>query len=472
MWTHPDFEAVAALFSARTGIPIPVDRQPYVEAGIRRAMSRAHATCIEAFRKLVMSEPLALDEVIRELAVGETYFFRELGHFEFVRRTVLPDVVRRMGVSHVLRAWSAGCSTGEEPYSLAMLFDEEKIASRTSVLGTDISRRALEIARSGAYRPWSLRGEGAELSRRYLRFDGARWHVPPRIRARVDFRLLNLVIDAYTSTASGVWEMDLVFCRNVWIYFADETIAFVAQKLAESLRDGGYLVAGPSDPLLGRYASLETIVRTEGVFYRRKLPARVAMPARKSEPLAPPPEPRPEQRSEVRSVEPADVVAAASSAFARGDYREAASLTGDATLGVDGRLAHVRALSNVEPAEAERACAKAVHSFPLSVELRYLHASLLFGLGRDAGAEQAVRRALFLDRSLIVGHALLGAILKRRGESEASRRSFRNAYRICATLPPDASVPLTDGETVAMLGHAVASELAWFANGEGEEAAS
>lgn len=156
--------------------------------------------------------------------------------------------------------------------------------------------------------------------------------------------------------------------------------------------------------------------------------------------------------------------------MALGDYQRAAEMTWDPTLGAAICVLHVRALSNVDAARAEVACEGAVTMYPLSTELRYLHAMLLLGLGRDAEAEQAARRALYLERSLAAGHALLGTILKRRGDLDGARRSFRNAYRICAAMPPDARIPLAEGECAGTMARAVASELAWLA--AGEEAAS
>jgi chemotaxis protein methyltransferase CheR len=494
MWTHPDFEAVAGLFSARTGITILEERHPYIEAGIRRAMARAHVGEIATYRAMVSAEAEALDDVIRELAIGETYFFREPGHFAFVRRAVLPDVLRRRGERHVLRAWSAGCSTGEEPYSLAMTLEAERLGDRARILATDVSRRALELAQEGVYRPWSLRGDGAAEARPWLRRDGVHYRLDERIKERVSFRVLSLVDDDYPSPQSGVWGMDLVFCRNVLIYFSRATVAEVARRLCDSLADGGWLITGPSDPPLTSHAPLEAVVAPEGVFYRRKAeivsigtpaprssPEREAAtssrasapPSRTSEDRAPraqsttPPEGRRARfmraSEHPRAPDAEALIAEAEAAIAAGDYRRAADLTWDPTLGCTVAAVHVRALSNLDTTEAERACASASATFPLCVELRHLHASLLLSLGSVAQAEQACRRALYLDRSLAVLHALLGTILKQQGDLEGARRSFRNAYRIAAAMPPDAPLPLCEDEVAAGFSRAVAAELSSLA---------
>jgi len=443
MWTHPDLEAVATLFTARTGIPITAQRQPYVEAGIRRAMLRLKVTDIPTLRERVAANPEALDEIIKELAVGETYFFREPSHFEFVRRRFLPELFEGRGEEHVVRAWSAGCSTGEEPYSLAILFEDQGIAGRSKILASDVSRPAIEMARLGTYRSWSLRGEGAAQARPFLTFHDARWHLDERIKERVEFRLLNLVADPFPSHVSGVWEMDLIFCRNVLIYFSRETIGHVAKKLAESLAPGGVLVTGPSDPLLANLAPLEAFMAKEGVFYRRRELAMAAV-ATNLRPHTLPCTPAIVE-SPGRVVEPAP----------------RASEKGKATEAMMVR--DVRELGNLDVEEAAVACEKALALYPLSTELRYLHAHLLLSLGQTQEAEREARRVLYLDRTLAVGHALLGTILKRRGDLEAARRSFRNAWRICAAMPAEAEVPLADGESAGILGGAAASEVSLLA---------
>src|SRR5438552_3141063 len=167
-WTQPACEAIIRLLGQRTGLYFPESRHDSVEAGIRRAMSRAGLTDLIRYRNLLERDAGALDDLIVELTVGETYFFREPAQFDFIRAEVLPDVQRRRGPEHGVRVWSAGCATGEEAYSLAILLAEEGLAGRAFLLATDISRAALAQAHRAAYRDWSLRGEGADRARPYL----------------------------------------------------------------------------------------------------------------------------------------------------------------------------------------------------------------------------------------------------------------------------------------------------------------
>src|SRR6185312_11013116 len=131
------------------------------------------------------------------------------------------------------RAWSAGASTGEEPYSIAIALREKGVAG--DVLGTDISRARLADARHATYRRWSFRGVPEATIAKYFKQRGDLFTLAPALRHDVEFRYLNLASDCYPAMSSGVWGMDVIFCRNVLIYFDRETIAHVAKNLIESI---------------------------------------------------------------------------------------------------------------------------------------------------------------------------------------------------------------------------------------------
>ena len=245
-------------------------------------MTKAGVADPSAYAAVLAHDPEALDGLLAELTVGETYFFRDPAQFEFIRAEILPEIRRRRGAEHVLRTWCAGCASGEEPYSLAVVCHEAALADRSHILATDISRRALTNARKARYREWSLRGDGAHRVRPYLtraagesadprqgRYSQAEYQMDERIRRLVAFEYLNLALDVYPSTITGTRDLDLILCRNVLIYFDRATVLEVAQRFFESLAPGGWLVTGASDPPLRELAPLATVVTNSGVFYRR-----------------------------------------------------------------------------------------------------------------------------------------------------------------------------------------------------------
>lgn len=474
-WTEPAFEAVARLLGARTGLAFAPGRCGDAEAGIRRAMARARVADAGRYLALLEAAELTLDDLITELTVGETYFFREPAQFELIRREVIPDVLRRRGQGHALRVWSAGCASGEEAYSLAIVVEEAGLAGRAHILGTDILRGALARAREASYGTWSLRGVDDGVTHRYFRQTHDRRLLDERISKRVAFEFLNLARDAYPSLATGAWGMDLILCRNVLIYFDRETIARVARGLHATLADGGWLLTGPSDPPLADEAPYETVVTPAGVFYRRTgARGRLFMPSRELPPAwSPPAMPVMALEQGAVAVPPREklvtpepeaargVLAQARAALAEGDYDRVLELAQSSEADAAAATLRLQALANQAGSEeAAKAAATEAQRHPLAAELHFLHAILLLDLGHDEAAERAIKRALYLDRSLAVAHFLLGSILRRLGNAEGARRAYENARDLARARPAEEPLALGDGERAGRLVEATTAELA------------
>jgi len=450
------FEAILGLVEQRTGLVIPPSRRKPAEDAIRKAMAVRRLT--EPATYLAhLDEAAVLDELANEITIHETYFFRDVHQFDAIARTILPEVIGRRGPDHVLRIWSAGCATGEEPYSLAMLLDQERLGGRARVLGTDLARRALEQARRGRYSDWSLRGPGAVRAKPYLAPQGTGWEVIPRIRELVDLAYVNLATDRYPSLAEGLWGMDLIVCRNVLIYFGERTIAAVARRLHATLAEGGWLVLGASDPLLSAHADFETVVLDGAVALRRRIGSVAA--SRGPEPIevhradtiraAESPASMPTSSAPAsRTVEPPATSAP------RGVIREAVVAT------ATGAAAAVRALADVDERSAEQACVAALAVDPMCAELHHVRAILLLARGRLAEAREAARRAIYLVPDLAVGHFVLATIAARQADRARARGAFRHAAELAGARPADEPVALGDGETAGRFRDAAVAQLA------------
>lgn len=479
-WTDPAYEGVAELLCARTGLTFTPNRLRDAEVGIGRAMTRAGITEVARYLHLLQTERVPLDDLIVELTVGETYFFREPAQFEFIRQEVVPEIQHHGAPDRLIRVWSAGCASGEEAYSLAILFEEEGLAERASILATDISRTALAKARAGAYGRWSLRGDQHALAERYFRRRGDQLVLGERFRGRVAFEHLNLALDTYPSFATGAWGMDLILCRNVLIYFNRETIRRVACRLLECLAGGGWLITGPSDPALSDDAPYETVVTPAGVFYRHRARTQSSPFAPRSvirgspaQTAAPPPVHVTSSQELVLSsvvkepglegapgTEP-DSLAEARDAFAKGEYARVVESTSGLSADPAACALRVRALANLgDLSGAETTAMKAVADHPLATELHFLRAVLLVSLGRDDEAAKASRRATYLDRSLAIAHFTLGSILRRLGDLVGARRAYRNAYDLAVSRRAEEVVPLTDGESAGRLAEAAKAQMA------------
>jgi chemotaxis protein methyltransferase CheR len=476
-WSHVGYAQVFERVQERAGL-LPPTCVPAAEEGIHRAMARAGAQDFPSYLERLGSDLAALDDLITELTIGETYFFRTHEHFDFLRRQAIPELLRLRGPEHTLRVWSAGCASGEEPYSLAVLLMERGLGDRMEVLATDISRAALARAEAARYGPWSLRGIQAERMRPFLRQEESLYVLDAKVRQRVRFSYLNLALETWPSRSTGIHDLDIIFCRNVLIYFTRPTIEAVARRLHASLAQGGFLLMGPSDPSLIGLAPLEPILTEWGVAYRRpiaQLPRALPPPAHRSytalpamapplrAALPPPPAPPP-AASPPAPAPPASLQATfpglelAREALGRGDWREAAQLAGAQEPSPEAAVMAVRALANVDPEAAVKACAEAAARHPMTVELRYLESLLLMSVGRLGEAERAARQALYLEPSLAVAHLTLGHVLRRLGDTPGAVRAFRAAEALCAALQPETAVPLAEGERADRLAEVARAE--------------
>lgn len=465
-WSDAALGALAATLARHAGLRIAPHRLPELARAAERAMAAAGLSDPREYALRVGQGRLSMADLLGAMTVGETYFHRDPEQLELVGRRVVPEVLALRPAGHVFRAWSAGCASGEEAYSVALTLEAAGLRDRYHVLGTDLSRRSLERARDGAYGAWSLRGAAREAAARSLHREGDRWVVPPRLRARVRFEYLNLAEDVYPSLLTGTSGLDLILCRNVLMYLEPAVIAAVARRLHDCLAEGGWLLTGPADPLLAPLAPLEAISTPAGLAYRR--PAGAAGsgrragtgPApRRAPPAPPPPRPAPASRPPAPPP-PAAVLAAAEEAGRAGDWAAVLALAAPLLELAEGAAWLVRAAANAgDLGRADALAAAATDRHPLAPELHLLRAAILAELGRDAEAAGAARRCLYLRPDLAVGHATLGGLLERAGDPEAARRAWRNVRRICAALPADAPLPLGEGRCAGRLADIAAAQL-------------
>lgn len=274
---------------------------PSAESEIRRklvsaARARGHEDVDEFVQHLF--KDLTAEDRLRTLApvltIGETYFFRELEALETFRQEVLPEILRfrhKRGQRH-LYVWSAGCSTGEEAYSLAMILKEALHGHAGwdfSILATDINEKALQTAREGLYRAWSFRKPVPLAYGKYVvkQEDENLWRVSEVIRRHVVFSVLNLASDRYPSALTRTTDVDAVFCRNVLMYFDPKTREDVLGRFHEALNEEGWLVLSASEVHTASCGPWEP-VRHPGAIFLRKGPvaafaqSKETLPARKS----------------------------------------------------------------------------------------------------------------------------------------------------------------------------------------------
>ncbi len=268
--SETQFEAACDLIYRQTGIRVADGKRTLLSNRIRRRV-RAHGfTDFETYLTLLNSPPgrREFPEFIDEITTNETFFFRSPVQFDWLRKEFVQEIslqARRGLRENRLRVWSAACSTGEEPYSIAVCLLENRLKLqdwKLEVLGTDISDAALEKAREGLFKQRAVEAVTPQQLRRYFKqsADDGPWQVKPAVRELVEFEQHNLLYPLQQEP------FDCIFLRNVLIYFDTESKKRVVRNLCRQLADGGYLVLGPSE---GVYDMLSPLNKRSACLFQK-----------------------------------------------------------------------------------------------------------------------------------------------------------------------------------------------------------
>ncbi len=288
----PELQAFQDAIAKRLGLRFDESRLTFLAEVLERRLD-ARRLAPAAYLSALRSDAEASDELsalARELTVGETYFFRQRDHFDAFRETVLPERLSARAASRVLRFLSAGCASGEEVYSLAIVLQEQAVepAYQVSLTGLDLNPDALSRARAGLYSSWSLRETPPEACERWFTREGRDYRLARVLRDSVRFAQHNLTLDSAQLLAPG--SLDAVFCRNVLMYFTPEHAAAIVERLARALAPGGFLFLGHAETLRGLSHSFHLKHSHNAFYYQRRdelgqaeAPARAEAPVRSAD---------------------------------------------------------------------------------------------------------------------------------------------------------------------------------------------
>ncbi|AUX77604.1 CheR family methyltransferase [Sinorhizobium fredii] len=441
---------LAGEVACRVGLSVPASRQGTVASAIARIMARRGIDDSSLLlRRLGLDQDLT-DDVIAAVTVGETHFFRGPEQFQLIRQEILPELTRRPDGAPA-RIWSVGCATGEEPYSLAILCDEEGLLEEVRICAVDISRRALGTARAAEYGEWSLRNTDRRLKERYFTACDDRFRLSERLRPQVDFAVLNLGEADLPAPEKGLADFRLILCRNVLVYLDASKVPRIARQLFACLADRGWLLTAPTDPPLWKYAPFETCITPAGVVYRRMM---ARGDARKS-PISGVVSARGKPKNPVTRM-----------AAAQACDTAAPKAPGDK---LSRAIAQIRARYDVgETREAACLAAQAVESHPLSPELHFLQGLSQMADGEIDAAAAALRRVVYLDSTLAAAQFFLGVCL-RQSDPEASLRALENVLQFCLSRPPQERISLMADATAGDLVERARREMGKIRQARGSE---
>jgi len=248
--TPLDYDFLRKLLKERSGLDLSADKQYLVESRLTPLARKAALAGIpELVQKMKGGAEALTVDVVEAMTTNETFFFRDKIPFDHLRDTIVPMLLASRASRKTLRIWSAACSTGQEPYSIAMCLKEKGAALagwRIEIVGTDLSQEVLEKSKAGIYSQFEVqRGLPIQLLVKYFTQNGELWQISPELRGMVQHKQLNLLLDL-----SHLGKFDVIFCRNVLIYFDQETKINVFERMAK-LEPDGILTLGAAESVVG-----------------------------------------------------------------------------------------------------------------------------------------------------------------------------------------------------------------------------
>lgn len=390
--------------------------------------------------------------LLAELTVGETYFMRDQQQVDALRNHILPTLIeeKRRKNTLSLRIWSAGCATGEEAYTLAILVHElipDRQHWHIQILGTDINDAALEVAEVAQYRDWSFRNTLPELRDRYFnRYEHGNhgkitliYEVHPYLRETVTFQHHNLINNSHRFS-----QQDIIVCRNVLLYFTKQNIEIAEEQLAKSLQDGGWLLL----------SSTETIRHTRHRYHVEQLNGSFAYhkSVKPSRPKSSPPSP---DKTPVSSaIDLPNLTSASVNLDSTSSYRRAirARQRGDLATAYDyaqqtldtdipQHTAHVLIASTLLGlGNTQKAFSHLQHALEINTlypDAHYLLSLIHIKDDDPIAARNALRAAIYCRPDFALAHLLSGDLFLADGDRERASRAWLTAQRFAAELPPD-----------------------------------
>lgn len=483
-------QAASDYIHERFGLFFPPERFADMLRALYKAAEESGFNHLDCYVRWLLSHQLndkQLEPLITNLTIGETYFFRDKKLFIGLEKKVFPEIINTNS-TQIARIWSAACSTGEEPYSLAILLDQTmSFPSNWNVrlYATDVNVKSLARARKAEYSQWSFRGVDEKLKNSYFTaVDKHHWKLVDRIRQRIEYSYLNLAGHPLIVGSNGTQKFDLILCRNVLMYFSAQRRGEILHHLTDMLTDSGWLVVSPSEVGLVNVPCL-SVVDVDGMLMHRKgghkEPSGVTMAWRKDvqrrQPIpsisrvqdkqkaTPVGGERKIMRNTLLQTPPENIVAAvdglavAVSLIEDREYLTAIDcllclIADEATLScstAEPILLLARCLANVGRAdEAEEWLMKALELDRLNPVGYYLLATIQQERGDLVQAKRSLERSLYLDADFIMATFSLGMLLMLHGgEKEQGAKMLSRAKALLMNFDQDEIVPDSEGLTVA-----------------------
>jgi chemotaxis protein methyltransferase CheR len=474
-------EEFSRFVESSMGLSFQKARRADLERGIGCAAHEFGFGDAESCIRWLLSSHLSkgqIETLASYLTVGETYFFRDGKSFDLLGEHIIPGLFRsRAGKERSIRIWSAGCATGEEPYSAAILLHRtipDLIKWNITILATDINPRFLQKATEGVYSEWSFRETPGWVRENYFTKTKKGLEIREDIRNMVTFSYHNIIEDPFPSFLNSTNAMDIIFCRNVLIYFSQERARDAIRNFYRCLVNDGWLFVSAVEAPHTLFSGFRTMNFPGVILYRKTESYEKAPSIRISpEPLPVHPPPAPELRYKIPEIRPpvpppisrppapkppaADLYQEALRAYEQGRYAEAAEIINRShpplkPSGGEGG-SDAKAMSLLARAYANQGrlsdallwCGRAVASDKTNTEYHYLLATILQEAGRAEESIASLKRTLYLDQDYVPAHYLLANLYRRQGRKKESKKHFEISLSLLRSYPIEDVLPGSEG---------------------------
>jgi len=428
--TDIELSMVCEVLTSQMGLSFPIERLATVRRNLVSIATVFGFQNMNEFIQWLLSTPLENDQTeifASWLTISETYFWREPQAFSAFSQNVLAELVAaRREHEKSIHIWCVGCSSGEEAYSIAIALHRtipDIKDWKITILATDISSQALAKARKGIYRAWSFRNAPSWLKSSYFKTpDNLEFEIIPEIREMVTFSGFNLTHENYLSSVCKNHKMDIIFCRNVLMYFTIEWVAKIVQRLFQALTETGWLVVASCELSSELFPHFIPVNFPGAVLYRKgtaefsgnNIPATIGYPQPYANII---PSPVPEMEVIKDSV---------------------AIVSKVVDLNPDGNLNSVRLLAGQgHLEEALSVCNEAIAADKLAAGLYFLRASILQELDKIHEAIQSLKQAIYICPDYLMGHFTLGNLFARLGNIKNATRYFNNTLELLNACSDD-----------------------------------
>jgi chemotaxis protein methyltransferase CheR len=264
--TPTEYEYLRKFLKDNSGLDLSADKQYLIESRLLPLARKTGLSGIaELVQKLQAGSRTLITDVVEAMTTNETFFFRDKVPFDHFRDHIMPEIIKARANRRSVRIWCAAGSTGQEPYSLAMCLKEMGAALtgwRVEIIATDLSQEVLEKARAGIYSQFEVqRGLPIQMLVKYFKQTGETWQINPELRAMIQHRQLNLLHDF-----AQLGTFDVIFCRNVLIYFDQDTKINIFNRLARQIEPDGFLVLGAAETVVGLTDTFRPIPERRGLY--------------------------------------------------------------------------------------------------------------------------------------------------------------------------------------------------------------